>query len=194
MAEPTERDPLIKKPLAVVQVNATAESAFSENSDRDDNVKQGQLGPLEISASNRRGILAGIWMASFLGFHSCLQVSTASRVINIVLFKRTITSDVFDIFRVPEIRPGQLAGNRVFISCLHVHALVWPSVQFDGPSMSEQHRHSLRRYRYHWLRSLPKYGIAHLLTNHCGYRSSRLFHHFDASQAASTRSERFISF
>jgi hypothetical protein len=67
MAEPTERDPLIKKPLAVVQVNATAESAFSENSDRDDNVKQGQLGPLEISASNRRGILAGIWMASFLG-------------------------------------------------------------------------------------------------------------------------------
>ncbi|KAJ7856901.1 major facilitator superfamily domain-containing protein [Mycena leptocephala] len=64
MAEPTERDPLIKKPLAVVQVNVTAESALS---DRDDTVKQGQLGPLEISASNRRGILAGIWMASFLG-------------------------------------------------------------------------------------------------------------------------------
>ncbi|KAJ7856908.1 hypothetical protein B0H13DRAFT_1902448 [Mycena leptocephala] len=191
MAEPTERDPLIKKPLAVVQVNATAESAFSENSDRGDNVKQGQLGPLEISASNGRGILAGIWMASFLGFHSCLQVSTASRVI--VLFKRTITSDVLDIFRVQEI-PGQLAGNRVFISYLHVHALVWPSVKFDGPSRSEQHRHSLRRYRYHWLRSLPKYGIAHLLTIHCGYRSWRLFHHFDASQAASAGSERFISF
>ncbi|KAJ7830013.1 major facilitator superfamily domain-containing protein [Mycena olivaceomarginata] len=54
MPEPTERDPLI--PRAVVQANAHAEP----------DVKR-RLGPLEISASNRRGILIGIWLANFLG-------------------------------------------------------------------------------------------------------------------------------
>jgi hypothetical protein len=55
MTEPTERDPLITKPA----VQANAEGAGPD-------VKR-RLGPLEISASNRRGILAGIWLASFLG-------------------------------------------------------------------------------------------------------------------------------
>ncbi|KAJ7490869.1 major facilitator superfamily domain-containing protein [Mycena latifolia] len=54
MALPTERDPLIKKP----QANGDAEVV---------QVVKRRLGPLEISAANRRGILAGIWLASFLG-------------------------------------------------------------------------------------------------------------------------------
>ncbi|KAJ6523477.1 major facilitator superfamily domain-containing protein [Mycena vulgaris] len=51
---PTERDPLIRKP----PVQANAEIA---------QVRPRRLGPLEISASNRRGILAGIWLGNFLG-------------------------------------------------------------------------------------------------------------------------------
>ncbi|KAJ6500868.1 major facilitator superfamily domain-containing protein [Mycena sanguinolenta] len=62
MAEPTERDPLIKHP--VVQTN-TGEP----------DVKR-RLGPLEISASNRRGILAGIWLATFLGSLNLTLVPT----------------------------------------------------------------------------------------------------------------------
>ncbi|KAJ7765625.1 MFS general substrate transporter [Mycena metata] len=51
MTEPTERDPLIKKPAVHLDV---------------DDVKR-RLGPLEISKRNRFWILTGIWMASFLG-------------------------------------------------------------------------------------------------------------------------------
>ncbi|KAJ6462695.1 major facilitator superfamily domain-containing protein [Mycena vulgaris] len=50
---PTERDPLIRKP----SVQANVEIA---------QVRPRRLGPLEISASNRRGILAGIWLGNFL--------------------------------------------------------------------------------------------------------------------------------
>ncbi|KAJ7066838.1 vacuolar amino acid permease [Mycena belliarum] len=54
-SRPTERDPLIKR--SPVQPNAEVDQA---------DVKR-RLGPLEISAANRRGILAGIFMATFLG-------------------------------------------------------------------------------------------------------------------------------
>ncbi|KAF7353924.1 Vacuolar amino acid permease [Mycena venus] len=66
MAEPTERDPLIRKPV----VHANAETARAEP-----DVKR-RLGPLEISPSNRRGILAGIWLASFLGSLNSTLVPT----------------------------------------------------------------------------------------------------------------------
>ncbi|KAJ7221383.1 vacuolar amino acid permease [Mycena pura] len=59
---PTERDPLIRKPLA------SAESAAPDTKQRP--------GPLEISARNRRGILAGIWLASFLGSLNLTLVPT----------------------------------------------------------------------------------------------------------------------
>ncbi|KAJ7932806.1 vacuolar amino acid permease [Mycena leptocephala] len=64
MAEPTERDPLIRKPA----IQANAEDAGPD-------VKR-RLGPLEISASNRRGILAGIWLASFMGALNSTLVPT----------------------------------------------------------------------------------------------------------------------
>ncbi|KAJ6509153.1 vacuolar amino acid permease [Mycena vitilis] len=61
---PTERDPLIKKVAAEVN----EEDAHSSSVKR--------LGPLEITASNRRGILAGIWMATFLGSLNLTLVPT----------------------------------------------------------------------------------------------------------------------
>ncbi|KAJ6567026.1 MFS general substrate transporter [Mycena capillaripes] len=64
MAEPTERDPLLKKPAPLA---ANVESSLP-------GVKR--LGPLEISASNRRGILVGIWMATFLGSLNLTLVPT----------------------------------------------------------------------------------------------------------------------
>ncbi|KAJ7232027.1 vacuolar amino acid permease [Mycena haematopus] len=62
MAEPTERDPLIKH--SVVQTS-TGEPGVKH-----------RLGPLEISASNRRGILLGIWLATFLGSLNLTLVPT----------------------------------------------------------------------------------------------------------------------
>ncbi|KAJ7500461.1 major facilitator superfamily domain-containing protein [Mycena galericulata] len=55
MGPPTERDPLLRvsNPVDV------------ENAQPDVNLKR-RLGPLEISAPNRRGILAGIWLGTFL--------------------------------------------------------------------------------------------------------------------------------
>ncbi|KAF7342299.1 Vacuolar amino acid permease [Mycena venus] len=64
MSESSERDPLLKTPAA--QHGDDVESAPSTNLPLDTNLKE-QLGPLEISASNRRWILAGIWLATFLG-------------------------------------------------------------------------------------------------------------------------------
>ncbi|KAJ6548100.1 MFS general substrate transporter [Mycena vulgaris] len=60
---PTERDPLIKKPP--VQANVDIPQ-----------VRPRRLGPLEISASNRRGILAGIWLATCLGSLNLTLVPT----------------------------------------------------------------------------------------------------------------------
>ncbi|KAF8209437.1 vacuolar amino acid permease [Mycena galopus ATCC 62051] len=59
MAEPTERDPLIKHSVVPAEPD----------------VKR-RLGPLEISAANRRGILAGIWLATFLGSLNLTLVPT----------------------------------------------------------------------------------------------------------------------
>ncbi|KAJ7119169.1 vacuolar amino acid permease [Mycena epipterygia] len=64
MAAPTERDPLIKKPAVRPDAENTAL-----------NVKR-RLGPLEISPSSRRGILAGIWLATFLGSLNLTLVPT----------------------------------------------------------------------------------------------------------------------
>ncbi|KAK7022554.1 hypothetical protein R3P38DRAFT_2417604, partial [Favolaschia claudopus] len=52
----TERDPLIRQPT--VYTNADGAS-------RDEPEIKRRLGPLEISASNRRGILAGIWLGTW---------------------------------------------------------------------------------------------------------------------------------
>ena len=61
MATPTERDPLIKRSAA----DADAEHAQPDG-------KRG-LGPLELSARSRRGILAGVWMACFLAVRPFVQ-------------------------------------------------------------------------------------------------------------------------
>ncbi|KAK6977150.1 vacuolar amino acid permease [Favolaschia claudopus] len=58
MAEPTERDPLIQKPTVFTDADSAS---------RGEPATKQRLGPLEISASNRRGILAGIWLGTFLG-------------------------------------------------------------------------------------------------------------------------------
>ncbi|KAJ7184647.1 MFS general substrate transporter [Mycena filopes] len=68
MSEATERDPLIKK----LTVPANAEIAAPTTP----NGKHQVLGPLELTASNRRGILAGIWLASFLGALNSTLVPT----------------------------------------------------------------------------------------------------------------------
>ncbi|KAJ7500453.1 major facilitator superfamily domain-containing protein [Mycena galericulata] len=64
MASPTERDPLIKKNV----VQAGAESAELTT-------KPG-IGPLDISAPNRYGILVGIWLGTFLGSLNLTLVPT----------------------------------------------------------------------------------------------------------------------
>ena len=56
MAEPTERDPLIKKTLGPSPQAAQAAPISVQHKN----------GPLDISQSRRYGILAGIWSASFL--------------------------------------------------------------------------------------------------------------------------------
>ncbi|KAJ7101365.1 vacuolar amino acid permease [Mycena belliarum] len=61
---PTEHDPLLKRSPA--QPNAEIVQA---------DVKR-QLGPLEISAASRRGILVGVFMATFLGSLNLSLVST----------------------------------------------------------------------------------------------------------------------
>ncbi|KAJ7612149.1 vacuolar amino acid permease [Roridomyces roridus] len=64
MAIPTERDPLINRSAADVD----AEDALPDG-------KRG-LGPLELSARSRRGILAGVWMACFLAALNLTLVPT----------------------------------------------------------------------------------------------------------------------
>ncbi|KAK7036049.1 vacuolar amino acid permease [Favolaschia claudopus] len=67
MAEPTERDPLIKKGTV---------STSADGASRGEPEIKRRLGPLEISASNRRGILAGIWLGTFLGSLNLTLVPT----------------------------------------------------------------------------------------------------------------------
>ncbi|KAJ7142080.1 vacuolar amino acid permease [Mycena crocata] len=71
MAAPTERDPLIKKPV-IHHVHARSNAEGTESAPD----PKRRLGPLEISARNRRGILAGVWMATFLGSLNLTLVPT----------------------------------------------------------------------------------------------------------------------
>lgn len=58
----TERSPLLENDSLHAQSEAPGEPLAVPTT----KIPPGRLGPLEISASNRRSILAGIWMATFL--------------------------------------------------------------------------------------------------------------------------------
>ena len=75
---PSERDPLLSSP------SVSALSAISKRTVSSTSTKYGldfkspiqtlvpPLGPMEISASARHGVLAGIWLAQFLSVSSFL--------------------------------------------------------------------------------------------------------------------------
>lgn len=62
MSAPTERDPLLKKPS--VQRDVAATESPSEAVVK---AVRRRPGPLELSRGNRIGILAGVFLANFLG-------------------------------------------------------------------------------------------------------------------------------
>ncbi|KAF7314933.1 Vacuolar amino acid permease [Mycena indigotica] len=65
-AVPNERDPLIRKPTAQTRPVPDVEEHDAKH----------RLGPLEISASRRRRVLAGLWIGTFLGSLNLTLVPT----------------------------------------------------------------------------------------------------------------------
>ncbi|KZT18906.1 MFS general substrate transporter [Neolentinus lepideus HHB14362 ss-1] len=73
MSEPTERDPLIKNAQLQQSLHG---SAVAPLPDAQPEVPSKHPGPLEISRSTRYGILAGIWIATFLSSMNTTLVAT----------------------------------------------------------------------------------------------------------------------